>query len=111
MTTSRSEIRTYADPHEAIAWEFLDELCITVLGSHVLAKACSDKPFDYALKLRSGEVVRFSGAEIIRPGWIHLDVFPPDAQPANNGLPFPADRGIDVRIDEILWVMDAPHGS
>jgi hypothetical protein len=92
------------------AWRMFEELTTTMLGSRALAKACVDH-FDYALKLRTGEVIRFTDAEIIRPGWIHLEVREPAAQPRMNRLPFMADRGIDVRIDEIVWVMDAPEGS
>ena len=98
-------------PDEAIAWETLDELCTSMLGSHVLAKACCDKPFDYALKLRTGETIRFSGATIIRPGWIHLDVLPPNKQAGTQRLPYLADRGVEVRVEEIIWAMDAPQGS
>ena len=87
-----------------------EELATTMLGSSALAKACVDH-FDYALKLRTGEVIRFTDAKIIRPGWIHLDVTPLYGCPESNGLPFPADRGVDVRIADIVWVMDAPEGS
>ena len=79
------------------------------LGSNALAKACEDYPFDYALKLLSGEVIRFSGAAVIRPGWIHLDLLAPDEQPEEDCLPFTGRQGIDVRIDQIVWVMDAPE--
>lgn len=76
-----------------------------------MLKACHDSPFDYALKLRTGEVIRFCGATIINAEWIHLEVYAMDEQPERNCLPFPADRGIDVRIADIVWVMDAPEGS
>jgi hypothetical protein len=88
-----------------------ERLAKMILGSHALAKACSD-PFDYALKLRTGEVIRFVEARIISSGWIHLDVMPPDdCQPVGSNLPYPADRGVDVRIADIVWAMDAPEGS
>ena len=87
-----------------------DRLMKVLLGSHALAKACQD-PFDYAMKLRTGEVIRFHSAEVYRPGWVHLEVCDPDQQPDEDRLPFKADRGVDVRIDDIVWVMDAPEGS
>jgi len=82
-----------------------------ILGSKALAKACVDNPFDYALKLRTGEVIRFCGATIIDAAWIHLEVYSMAAQPHRFRIPFPAKRGIDVRIADIVWVMDAPGGS
>lgn len=82
-----------------------------LLGSYALTKACLDDYFDYALKLRTGEVIRFTGAKVISPEWIHLDATPLYGQEENNGLPFPADREVDVRIADIVWVMDAPEGS
>ena len=105
-----SDSKSSWDESELRAWRMFEELATTMLGSRALAKACVDH-FDYALKLRTGEVIRFSEAEIIRPGWIHLEGCAPDAQPHKDRLPFKADRGIDVRIDEIVWVMDAPEGS
>lgn len=85
------------------------QLRADLLGSSALAKACEDYPFDYALKLLSGEVIRFWKAEIIRPGWIHLDLLPLDHQPEKDCLPFTGRQGIDIRIDQIVWVMDAPE--
>jgi len=110
MTSSHSESEK-AVIYEQKLYEEIDQLYLKMLGSYVLTKACQDKPFDYALKLRTGEVIRFEGAEIMQPGWIHLDVKPPGAQPDEDCLPFMADRGIDVRIEDIVWVMDAPEGS
>ena len=34
-----------------------------ILGSYALTKACLDDSFDYALKLRTGEVIRFHGSQ------------------------------------------------
>jgi hypothetical protein len=86
------------------------------LGSHALAKACTDS-FDYALKLKSGEVIRFQEATWHGNGWLTLggiiDGSDDDDRKLREvpGLPYPADRGVDVRLEEILWVMDAPCGS
>jgi hypothetical protein len=107
---NRSEM-SFCSKDEQIAWQQFEELATTMLGSSALAKACVDNGFDYALKLRTGEVIRFTGAKVISPGWIHLDATPLYGRPEDNGLPFPADRGIDVRIADIVWVMDAPEGS
>ncbi len=87
-----------------------EKLSRILVGSDALAKACGDE-FDYALKLRTGEVIRFTGARVISSGWIHLDVMRHMHQPEKNRLPYKADRGIDVRIADIVWVMDAPEGS
>ena len=104
METTRS--KPY-NPSECDCERFTDML----LGSHALAKACHDDGFDYALKLRTGEVIRFMGAKILTPEWIHLDVMSMSDQPEDNYLPYKADRGVDVRIADIVWVMDAPEGS
>jgi len=83
------------------------------LGSPALAKACLDD-FDYALRLKSGEVIRFACAEWHGNGWLTLNGIDPAEDfrpPHRQDLPFPAARGVDVRLDDILWVMDAPCGS
>ena len=103
MTTSRSE--------EGGLEEDCDNLTLMLVGSDALAKACQDNYFDYALKLRTGEVIRFTGARLISPGWVHLDVMPKHSQPEDMRLPYPADRGVDVRLTDVVWVMDAPEGS
>jgi hypothetical protein len=82
-----------------------------VVGSNALAKACTDCSFDYAVRLRTGDIIRFVGAEIINSEWIHLDLGNCLNQPTSNRLAYPAERGIDVRIADIVWVMDAPEGS
>ena len=67
--------------------------------------------FDFALKIRTGEVIRFSEAEICgefvhlcyRPGW--------DEEESVEGLIYPCPRGVDVRISDIVWCANAPEGS
>ncbi len=81
-----------------------------VTGSAALAKACQDE-FDYALRLRTGEVIYFSSAEVIGSGWVNIILKPMDEQPKQNRVAYPADRGMDIRISDIVWVMDAPNGS
>ncbi len=84
-----------------------EELEMTLWSlSGTLQKACDD-PYMYAMKLRTGDVIEFTSAAILSGGiWIHLD-----GVEKNENQPFLADRGIDVRISDIVWVMDAPHGS
>jgi hypothetical protein len=88
----------------------LSNVCMSIVGSEALSKSCAD-PFDYALKLKTGEVVMFTEARVLNNEWIHLTLKPYDEQPDKNRVPYPADRGMDVRISEIVWVMDAPNGS
>ena len=80
------------------------------VGSAALAKACIDE-FDYALKLRTGEVVYFEFARVLNKEWVHLTLKPREDQPTANRIAYPADRGVDVRLSDIVWVMDAPNGS
>lgn len=83
----------------------------SLLGSEALAKACNDDNFDYALKLRTGEVVRFVGARVLSSGWVRVYLDEHKRWDTANPFPFKADRGVDIRISEIVWVMDAPDGS
>ncbi len=91
-------------------FEEMDKMRVLLVGSKALAKAIHD-PFDYALKLRAGEVITFEFAEIIDRDWVRLHLKKQDEQPNKNRLPFPAPRGMDVRLSDIVWVMDAPEGS
>lgn len=82
-----------------------------------LVKASID-PFDYAVGLRDGTVIRFEHCSFdkdhvfvklrgIRSHSIAVPVFGPDVFEHN----FNFERGLDVRIVDILWAADAPHGS
>jgi len=94
--------------------ELTEEELKSALGSHALAKACYDE-FDYALRLRTGEVIRFRFATYLGDGWVHLDLEgceQSDHYPlAFSKLARGVDRGVDVRLSDIVWVMDAPEGS
>ena len=81
-----------------------------IVGSTALAKACFDS-FDFAMKIRTGEVIRFTHAQVINTEWIHLLLDTHPKQPKANQLAYPGERGIDVRLADIVWVMDAPEGS
>lgn len=98
------------DPDYYKGADALEKKCYSLFGDGALSKSVQDE-FDYALKLKTGEVIAFYGVDIINDEWIHLRVKPPEDQPHQNHLPFKADRGVDIRISEIVWVMDAPDGS
>jgi pyruvate/2-oxoacid:ferredoxin oxidoreductase beta subunit len=74
-----------------------------------LLKACYD-PFDYALQLSTGHVIRFHEARI-HGDYVTLfgDGGPEDQGVA--GLAHGCPRGVDVRVDAIVWCADAPDGS
>lgn len=75
-----------------------------------LIKACCD-PFDYALRLRTGEIIRFESARVVG-AYAHLTGQGSVAGEATfDGLMFPFPRGMDVRLDDIVWCADAPEGS
>jgi len=77
-----------------------------------LAKAIEDE-FDYALGLRNGVVIRFGHAKISEDGaWVHLDT--PTYTSGSwvmSGVEMPFERGLDVRLADVVWVADAPYGS
>lgn len=95
--------------------ELLDvPLCIACQERYpaALIKATWDH-FDYALGLRNGMVLRFEQARIAG-AWLHLRGVSEWTSGENNlrvqtGYSF--DRGIDIRLDDVLWVADAPQGS
>ena len=81
---------------------------LLIVGSGALAKSLHD-PFDYALKLRTGEVIRYDDASLISKDWLHLRGARLDGGWKDENPRF--DRGIDVRISDIVWAKDAPYGS
>lgn len=94
-----------------------DGVCIPCLRTYppALIKAACD-PFDYALRLETGEVLRFTSATI-HGEYVTLvsdgddKTFAADAIPAAQRLAYPCPRGVDVRVSAIVWCADAPEGS
>ena len=78
-------------------------------GRHYDKMFCD--PFDYAVGLRSGEVLFVHEATIVGLGWVHLTVSGWHADSDKGFHDLPLERGIDVRASEIAWVADAPFGS
>lgn len=74
-----------------------------------LVKATGD-PFDYMLGLRDGRMIQFTEARIVQKGkWLHLKE--PRISGDGDLSKIPFERGMDVRVSEIVWVCDAPFGS
>jgi hypothetical protein len=83
---------------------------------HPLSKALCD-PFDYALGLRDGTVIRFHYADAFKGGWVRINVgqiydggFVNDKEHRTVG-DWSFDRGLYVRVSDIVWIADAPQGS
>jgi hypothetical protein len=78
-----------------------------------LLKALMD-PFEYALKLRSGEIYFFISARV-NGRFVTLELDDDPRAPfeetgiARPVLEFP--RGVDVRLSDFVWCADSPSGS
>ena len=93
-------LRGYAEGQRACQTETPD----------AVQKAAEDH-FEYAARLRTGETIVFQKAEI-NGAWVHLEEISNHSAPLVSGRPeFTFDRGMDVRIEDIVWVADAPWGS
>jgi hypothetical protein len=86
-------------------WVYCEECGDKIPAS--LIKACYDS-FFYVAYIRGLGVFEFTDAKI-HGEWVWLD------RTSNYELkdhpPYPFERGIDVRLSEILWCADAPNGS
>jgi hypothetical protein len=73
-----------------------------------LMKATMDH-FQYAAEIRGLGVVEFDEASpCAAEGWVHLYGL---VGKGEKELPYPFRRGIDVRLEDIRWIADCPHGS
>lgn len=85
-----------------------------------LQKAVFDNPFRYQLRLVTGEVWSFGGAEPcgqycdddhegpVNSRWVHLTDVDAESRVRSGGA---FARGVDVAINQIIWVADCPLGS
>ena len=75
-----------------------------------LKKACVDS-FHFVMKLRGiDHLLFFTDAEEVNEDWVHVTLDELSRVEAHKrGLNF--ERGVDVRVSEIQWVVDAPFGS
>lgn len=74
-----------------------------------LLKACYDT-FDYALRLRTGEVLFFESATI-HGDFVTLELSDNSMGQHEDDRRCLFDRGLDIRASEIVWCADAPDGS
>ena len=81
------------------------QTCVDKYGNTML-KAVVD-PFCYAFGLKSGMVL-WVETIAINKDWVY---FPKPESDFSTKLTFPFERGLQVRLDEIAWVADAPRGS
>lgn len=79
-----------------------------------LAKATVD-PFFYAVGLRGGAIIHFESAELIdddHTEWVSLRGCPENLRlELDHGHDMTFERGLEVRVADILWAADAPYGS
>jgi len=115
------ELRRFRTQDEQRAQK--DEEWIRLGIPEALLKAASDL-FEYSLGLTDGTVIYFEECQLPdRPadfhGWVHLSGVRshtmPEVDTENGGFreksAFNFERGLDVRVNQIAWVADAPYGS
>src|SRR5262245_56753945 len=84
--------------------------CVTQFGP-MLSKAFSD-PFNYAMGLTNGRIIRFEQAKYCGYEWVLLTgITTFDFDPPDTYIGFLCPRGVQIRLKEIIWVADAPEGS
>lgn len=74
-----------------------------------LMKATYDA-FTYALRLRTGEIIAFREAKI-HGEFVTLILDENGRNDSRHYNDFSFERGLDVRLSDIVWCADAPDGS
>lgn len=74
-----------------------------------ISKATEDV-FDYAVGLRDGTVIRFQRAVVHGP-WVALYFVEFLRGPCQPPAFFTFERGLEIRLSDIVWATDAPIGS
>jgi len=73
-------------------------------------KASVDTGFDYAMGMKSGDVIYFGTLTFKGFGWVLIS----DVRHTNVEMQYEHrqfDRGLQIRMRDIVWIADAPHGS
>ena len=85
-------------------------VCARSYPASLLKAACD--PFDYALRLTTGEVIYFETCGF-HGEWVHLTVHRCPYQHSHDmtSIVHPFERGLDIRLTAIVWCADAPEGS
>ena len=81
----------------------IEQAKLSLMGWPPALIKASEDPFFYALELRDGRKFDFESAVDLGWGWVRID----GVAKAERCF----ERGIDIRVSEILWVADAPDGS
>lgn len=68
-----------------------------------LLKATED-PFNYILKLKTGEVIVFQSAIAVTNDWVILEKIDYEASTIGQSRLF--SKGLNVRVSEIVWCAD-----
>jgi hypothetical protein len=69
-----------------------------------LIKATTDT-FNYAMSLKNGDLIQFQSAEFLNSKNVRITI------PKKNIYNFELSRGLEVKLDQIVWVSDAPTGA
>lgn len=96
---------------DAPSWAVLAEVC-AACARHIpesLLKATHDE-FDYAIGLRTGDVFRFRRATLAGD-FVHLDDVVEWDYIDSADSAYTLDRGVDIRLSDVVWCADAPRGS
>lgn len=82
-----------------------------VLGSPTLARACLEpRKHGYVLKLKSGEELMFSELTWHENGWLTLEDLFSHAHNPESFISGQVRSCLDVRLEDISWVMRNPSG-
>jgi len=93
-------------PEDGETADVVIERMSNIYGSEIIGKAICD-PFSYALKLIDGEIIYFHEARPCTEKTIKI-FFDQPREYENLGFP---ERGMEIFVDKILWIVDAPNGS
>jgi hypothetical protein len=101
-------------PRRGRGWPDICERHATRYPPSLIKAACD--PYDYALRIVTGEVVYFYACTL-HEDWVHIEALDGDlrrslhAEIKEADLSIKAERGLDIRLEHIVWCADAPFGS